>query len=112
MVLSHMHCPTCHSTDGVKHGKPTDGKQCFLCRNPDCAQQTFFTTYVYKGRLPEVKQQIIDLTMNGNGIRDTARVLHSSQTTVLDTFKKESVMQHVNNAWLTQEPADAWHVIV
>lgn len=88
MILSPLHCPTCHSTDVVKHGKTADGKQRFLCRNPDCAQQTFLTTYVYKGRLQEVKQQIIDLTMNGSGIRDTARVLHISPTTVLDTLKK------------------------
>jgi transposase-like protein len=88
MVLAPLYCPTCHSTHVVKHGKTSDGKQRFLCRNPTCAQQTFLTTYVYKGRLVEVKQQIIDMAVNGSGIRDTARVLHISPTTVLDTLKK------------------------
>jgi transposase-like protein len=88
MILSPIHCPTCHSTDVVKPGKTADGKQRFLCRHPDCAQQTFLTTSVDQGRLQEVKQQIIDLTMHGSGIRDTARVRHISPTTVLDTFKK------------------------
>jgi transposase-like protein len=26
MVLAPMHCPTCHSIDVVKHGKPSDRK--------------------------------------------------------------------------------------
>ena len=85
MVLVPMHCPTCHSTDVVKHGKTADGKQRLFCRNPDGAQQTFLTTYIYKGRLGEVKQQIIDLALNGSGLRDTARVRRISPTTVLDT---------------------------
>ncbi len=80
MVLTPRHCPTCHSTDVVKHGKTSNGKQRWFCRNPDCAQQTFLTTYVYKGRLREVKQQIIDMAMNGSGIPDRARVLHISPT--------------------------------
>jgi insertion element IS1 protein InsB len=87
IVLAPIHCPTCHSTDVVKHGKTADGKQRFLCRNPDCTQQTFLTTYVDKGRLLEVKRQIIDMALNGSGIRDTVRVLHISRTTVLDTLK-------------------------
>jgi insertion element IS1 protein InsB len=90
MVLAPIHRPTCHSTDVVKHGKTSDGKQRFLCRNSDCAQQTFLTTYIYKGRLPEVKQQVIDVAMHGSGIRDTARVLHISPTTVLDILKKRT----------------------
>jgi insertion element IS1 protein InsB len=90
MVLAPIDCPTCHSTEVVKHGKTSDGKQRFLCRNADCTQHTFLATYVYKGRLVEVKQQIIDMAMNGSGIRDTARVLHISPTTVLDTLKKRA----------------------
>jgi transposase-like protein len=43
------------------------------------------TTYVYKGRLPAIKEQIIDMAMNGSGLRDTARVLPISPTTVIDT---------------------------
>jgi transposase-like protein len=35
-----------------------------------------------------VKQQIVDMAMNASGIRDTARVLHISPTTVLNELKK------------------------
>jgi transposase-like protein len=38
--------------------------------------------------LPEVKRQISDMAMNGSGIRDTARVLKVSPTTVIEELKK------------------------
>jgi len=36
----------------------------------------------------EIKQQVIDMSLNGNGIRDTARVLKISPTTVINELKK------------------------
>ena len=47
-----------------------------------------FSWHTYAGLLPEVKQQIVDMTMNASGIRDTARVLHVSPTTVIKELKK------------------------
>ena len=41
--------------------------------------------------LAEVKQQIIDMAMNASGIRDTARVLHVSPTTVIKELKKRNL---------------------
>ena len=90
MVLNLIHCPSCESTDVVKYGQTSDGKQRFLCQNSACARQTFLIQYVYKGRLPEIKEQIVDMAMNGSGIRDTARVLHISPTTVIETLKKRT----------------------
>jgi transposase-like protein len=34
------------------------------------------------------KKKIIDMAMNGSGIRDTARVLEISPTTVINALKK------------------------
>ena len=45
----------------------------------------------YNGRLPHVKEQIIDMALNGSGIRDTARVLKISTTTVINELKKKSL---------------------
>jgi len=39
--------------------------------------------------MPEVKRQIGDMALNGSSIRDTARVLGVSPTTVLTTLKKK-----------------------
>jgi len=74
----------------VKYGKTPDGKQRFQCRNLACQRQTFLLVYTNKGFLPEVKTQIIDMALNGSGIRDTARVLKVSPTTVISTLKKRN----------------------
>ena len=44
----------------------------------------------YNGRLPQVKEHIIAMALNGSGIRDTARVLKISPTTVINELKKKS----------------------
>ena len=46
--------------------------------------------YIYRGYLPDVKQQIADMAVNGSGIRDTARVLKISPTTVIEALKKRA----------------------
>jgi transposase-like protein len=78
MAFELIHCPTCDGGDVVKHGKTSDGKQRFRCQNPLCESVTFLRTYTYQGLLPEVKRRIIDMSLNGSGIRDIARVLHMS----------------------------------
>ncbi len=44
--------------------------------------------YSDKGRLPEIKQRIVDMAVNGSGVRDTARVLDISTDTVINELKK------------------------
>ena len=44
----------------------------------------------YPGQAPEVKRQVVDMAMNASGIRDTARVLHVSPTTVIKELKKST----------------------
>ena len=90
MVLEPVCCPTCHSPDVIKNGKSNEGKQRYRCRNSDCARASFILDYTYRGYLPEVKQQSSDMAMNGSGIRDTARVLKISPTTVIEELKKTS----------------------
>jgi transposase-like protein len=50
--------------------------------------------YHDKGRLPAVKQQIIDMTLNDSGVRDIVRVLRVSSATVIDVLKKKSPRSH------------------
>src|SRR5262245_30674981 len=89
-VLTHvLSCPYCPGTDIVRHGMTTEGKQRSRCRECRLGRgRTFLLEYTYAGQSPEVKQQIIDMAMNASGIRDTARVLHVSPTTVLKELKK------------------------
>lgn len=83
-------CPACNGSNVVKHGKSQEDKQRYKCRNPQCSRSTFIRHYCYRGYLPEVKQQIADMALNGSGIRDTARVLKISPTTVIEELKKVS----------------------
>jgi transposase-like protein len=45
--------------------------------------------YSYVGPSPAVKEQIIDMAMKASGIRDTARELQISPTTVINELKNK-----------------------
>ncbi|HRX72084.1 MAG TPA: IS1-like element transposase [Candidatus Competibacteraceae bacterium] len=88
MVLNPVLCPLCRHEQIVKRGKTENGKQRYLCQNLECSVKTFISDYNYNGYLPEVKNQIIEMAINGSGVRDTARVLDISPTTVINELKK------------------------
>lgn len=90
MVLEPVRCPVCDGINVIKHGKTINGKQRFICKDIACEGKTFIQDYSEKGRLPETKQQIIDMALNGSGIRDTARVLGISTATVINELKKKN----------------------
>ena len=70
------------------HAK-SEGKQRYQCRACRLGRgRTFLLAYAYAGLSPAVKQQIVDMAMHASGIRDTARVLHVSPTTVIKELKK------------------------
>jgi InsA N-terminal domain len=60
MALIPVQCPYCQSKQVIKGGKTDTGKQRYRCHNPDCVHQSFLLEPAYKGRLPEIKQHIID----------------------------------------------------
>ena len=97
MVLEPVPCPSCNTTNVVKNGKSDEGKQRYRCQNPECRRSSFIQNYSYRGYLLEVKQQISDMAVNGSGIRDTARVLKISPTTVIEELKKKS---DILNKWI------------
>src|SRR5215475_9537112 len=90
MIMQVLHCPYCQGTDIIRHGKTRQGKQRYCCQETVCDGRTFLLDYSYAGHSVEVKQQIVDMAMNASGIRDTARVLHVSPTTVIKELKKKS----------------------
>ncbi|MBK1720037.1 hypothetical protein CKO27_20735 [Thiocystis violacea] len=88
-----VHCPHGHSEKVTKRGKTDRGKPRYSCNHESCSINTFILDYSYQGHLLEVKIKIIDMALNGSGIRDTARVLKVSQTTVIKEIKKRVVSQ-------------------
>jgi transposase-like protein len=73
----------------VKYGRQPNGEQRYRCTNLHCLRQIFLLRYHNTGWEPAVKQQMVEMALNGSGIRDTARVLGVSPTTVLTTLKKK-----------------------
>jgi|SRR5215471_18317975 len=94
MVHKLVVCPYCQGEQVVKRGKTDSSKQRYRCHNPDCAHQSFLLDSAYKGRSPEIKQQVVERSLNGSGIRDTARVLQISTATVMRTLKKKDLSSH------------------
>ena len=91
MAVEAIRCPHCRSEAVVKYGTASNGKERFRCQHVEQWGRTFIREYAYPGRTPEVKQQIIELTLNGSGVRDIARVLHVSPTTGSEEVKKRPV---------------------
>src|SRR6266702_2658463 len=99
MTFLSVRCLHCHSEQSVKRGKTRRGTQRYLCQNMACAKGSFLLDYRNRGCVPEVKQTIIDMSLNASGIRDTARVLRIRTDTVLSELKKkEAVLESVNTA--------------
>src|SRR5262249_12289505 len=87
MVLIPVLCPHCHREQGIRRGQTKPGQQRYKCQNTSCPCYSFQLDLLYKGRAPAIKEQIVDMSLNGSGIRDTARVLKISPTTVINTMK-------------------------
>jgi transposase-like protein len=83
-----VRCPHCQNDQVAKRGKTARGTQRYLCQSVLCAKSSFLLDYDNRGCLPEVKDLIIDMSLNASGVRDTARSLHISTNTVLSELKK------------------------
>ena len=88
MVTIPVQCPHCHSTEVIKAGTQATGAQRYQCQNRQCARRIFLLQYQDRGQMPEVRRQVVDMALNGSGVRDTARVLRISPTTVIAVLKK------------------------
>jgi insertion element IS1 protein InsB len=107
MAWVYVQCPDCQSLDVVQYGKQANGTQRYRCNERDCPRTIFLLQYQDKGHLPAVKQQIVDMTLKGSGVRDIVRVLGVSSATVMEVRKtKAPAVQQVNEKLLhTLDPA-------
>jgi insertion element IS1 protein InsB len=113
MTCISVRCPHCHSEQVVKRGKTHSGTQRYLCQNMACAKGSFLLDYRNRGCIPEVKQTIIDMSLNASGVRDTARVLWISTDMVLcELKKKEAALESVNTALLRSLNPDEMAVTI
>ena len=92
-----LHCTHCSHNDSVKNGKAPNGTQRRRCKK---CQKSFRFTYRYNACKPGIKATVIEMTLNGSGVRDTGRVLKISKDTVCSGLKKTL---NVNPYFLTGE---------
>jgi transposase-like protein len=91
MVTIVVCCRYCGKPEAVRRkGISTTGHQPhrrtgYHCEN---CKRTFQLGYSKRAYEPGVKEHIIDMALNGSGIRDTARVLRINMNTVMSTIKK------------------------
>ena len=78
MAVESVRCPHCEGAVVVKYGTTTNGKERFRCQNAASCGRTFIRKYVYQGRLPQVKRQIVEMTLNGSGVRDISPASYRS----------------------------------
>jgi transposase-like protein len=83
-------CPECQSNRITHSGRNEHGEQRYRCQATDCPTKTFMLTYRYRACEPGIKEKIIDMAINGSGIRDTGRVLKINKNTVIQTLKKRA----------------------
>ena len=76
MAEAAVKCPHCQGEAVVKYGKTSKGKERVRGQQRAECGRTFLRSSASPGCLPTVKRQIVDMTLNGSGIRDIARVLH------------------------------------
>jgi transposase-like protein len=86
MAVVPVPCPQYQTFAVVKYGTQPNGTSRYRCQHPDCARH--ICLLAYQERLPEVRRRMVDLTLNGSGVRDSARVLGGSSVTVSDTLKQ------------------------
>ncbi len=95
--LIEIKCPNCKLPFIGKNGFSRKGVPRYLCHNNQCRTKSFMLEYCYNACVPKVKEQAIEMAINGSGIRDTSRVLEISKTTVISTLKaKEASLIQVN----------------
>ena len=100
MVSLPLKCPHCGNAGISKYGASAVGKQRYACRDKDC-RKTFQHDYSHKGCEPRTRSEIYFLTVNGNGVRATARILGIAIGTVISTLHSfEPSPWHVNRKYL------------
>ena len=82
-----VECPDCHSTNVIKHGKSSNGKQRYRCCNCNCLRVTFSLNLDYPGCDVKIKQKIVEMRLNGSTVREISKVLEISTATVVKELK-------------------------
>ncbi|MEO5345670.1 MAG: hypothetical protein H7834_04740 [Magnetococcus sp. YQC-9] len=90
MAVMDVRCPDCHGLNVVKYGLQPNGKQRYLCQDPNCARRIFIVRPPADAdmpRLPIEMRRIIERALAGAGIAQTAQELKLPTETVAQVFQ-------------------------
>ena len=82
-------CPSCQGVQVGKRGKTDTGTQRYRGHHPEGEHHSFRLDAASTGRLPAIKQPVVERRRNGSGSRDTARVLQLSPATGMRDWKQK-----------------------
>ncbi|MBF0164013.1 MAG: IS1 family transposase [Magnetococcales bacterium] len=89
MAVMDVRCPDCHGLNVVKYGVQPNGKQRYLCQDPNCARRIFILrppTDTGMARLPTDMRRVIERALAGAEINHTAQELRLPTETVAEVF--------------------------
>lgn len=92
MVTITVSCRYCQNQQAVRRkGVTANGYQPHRRTGYKCeaCKRSFQLDYAKRAYQPGIKEQVVDMALNGSGIRDTARVLKINMNTVMSTLKKK-----------------------
>ncbi|MDR2204206.1 MAG: hypothetical protein LBE76_07960 [Nitrososphaerota archaeon] len=72
-----------------KNGHNKTGKQVYNCNNSKCTHRNFIEQYTNKAYIPEIRNQVLKMAVDGTGTRATGRILGISKDTVTSILKKQ-----------------------
>ena len=99
MTFIAIQSPRCHSAQVVKRGKTRRGTQRYLCQNTVCATGSFLLVYRNRGCVPEVKDTIIDMSLNAVGFAIRHECSGSARTPCSCAQEKRNSAESVNTAF-------------
>jgi len=88
VAVIEVSCVCCSSTDVVRNGKSITEEQRYRCCAIHCGK-TVQLFHRYTACEKGVRERMVDMALNGSGVRDTARVLSVGVSTVINTLKKK-----------------------
>ena len=89
MAKIDVKCRYCNKIEKVfKAGYSISKQQRYHCKG---CNRYFQLEYINNASKPGVKDQIVEMAINGSGVRDTVRVLKVGINTVIRTLKKSSI---------------------
>ncbi|MBF0181422.1 MAG: hypothetical protein HQM03_15475 [Magnetococcales bacterium] len=90
MAVIDIRCPQCNGRNVVRYGKQPNGKQRYLCQDPNCPRRIFLLDTPHETALasmPTAMRQVLERALSGNDIEETARELRLPATTVAEVFQ-------------------------